>query len=117
MKSNDLGKFGESYAESFLKEKGYTILIKNYKTRLGEIDIIAKDKSFLVFVEVKLRNYKSLYAGVFSVNHKKIDKIIKSSLIFMMENEYDLQPRFDVIDITTGKGNYVCNIEHYENAF
>lgn len=114
MKSKDIGKIGEDIALEYLKEKGYIFLDKNFSGKYGEIDLIFKDIDFLVFVEVKLRkNTKFGYPRDF-VTISKQKKIIATSEEYMeLNNLYDFQPRFDIIEIVAEQKE----IEHLINAF
>lgn len=107
-----IGKAGEDTAVLFLSEKGYNIIKRNYAHRFGEIDIIAKNNEYLVFVEVKYRkNIKNGYPRE-AVNSKKQEKIRNTALAYISENNIsDIAMRFDVIEILGGQ------IEHIENAF
>lgn len=97
------GRIGEDTACAYLKEKGYEILKRNYYTRYGEIDIIAKDNDALVFVEVKQRSSKRYGTGAQAVTSKKMDKIRICARLYLQENElHDQEVRFDVIDILSG---------------
>lgn len=96
-----LGKSGEEAAAGFLKEKGYKILKKNYKTKLGEIDIIALDKDTLCFVEVKTRNSLRFGAPKEAVSGFKQGRICKAALSYLKENNnFDKKARFDVVSVT-----------------
>ena len=112
MKSYLKGKFFEDMAVSFLINKGYYIVERNYRIRTGEIDIIAKDGNTLVFVEVRFR--KNIRFGVpeETINYKKIKNIINTAhrYISMNKVEYD-DIRFDVIAIENEE------IRHILNAF
>ena len=113
-----LGDFGESKAVEFLVSKGYRIVKRNYSCRLGEIDIIARKDSFIVFAEVKLR--KSDYYGSAAefVTASKQSRIIKTARFWLASHYDDLQPRFDVIEVYAPDGeNGPVKINHIEDAF
>lgn len=115
----DLGKKGEAAVKNFLKQKGYQILKTNFRTRYGEIDIIAAEENTLVFIEVKTR--ASLNCGIpeESVNFRKQQRIRGLAM------EYLLQPgrkryrdlRFDVASVLTDKEGRVREIIILESAF
>ncbi len=112
-----LGKSGEETAVLFLKKTGYLILERNYRNRFGEIDVIAKDGDFLVFVEVKTR--KSFRCGkpFESVDYRKQRQISKVALDYISRNdEYDRPARFDVIAVTLQKNNQ-AKVDIIRNAF
>ena len=119
MNNKTIGTLGEIYAQDVLKSKGYTILNSNYHSRFGEIDIIAKKDSFLVFVEVKTRHENSIGTPAEAVNYQKQRKLIKTAFDYLYKNPLDLQPRFDIIEIITNKSKYfsVKEYTHIENAF
>ena len=99
------GLWGEIYAARFMRENGYEIITANYRCRLGEIDIIAKKDGFLVFTEVKTRSPGAIAPGREAVGSAKQERIIETASLFMQKNNYDLQPRFDVAEVTLGKKN------------
>ncbi len=95
-----LGKRGEEAAVDFLKENGYRILVRNYKTKLGEIDIIATDKDTYCFIEVKTRNSDSFGLPQEAVSFSKQRQISKAALQFLKEkNLFGQKARFDVISL------------------
>lgn len=111
------GKKGEAIAKEYLKSKDYLILEGNYRNKIGEIDLIALDKSnnILVFVEVKTRtSFKYGYAYE-AVNIKKQKKIINCSQVYIKQRKYmNYQPRYDIIEIYLTSN---AKINHIENAF
>ena len=95
------GKESESLAVKYLKKKGYKILEENFRTNLGEIDIIAKDKDTVVFVEVKARKTDLFGAPTLSVTHSKQKKISMVALSYLKKKKMmDTRARFDVVSIT-----------------
>ncbi len=111
-----LGIKGEDLAVRFLKKKGYRILSRNYRTPLGEIDIIAEDGETLVFVEVKTRSDDSYGLPFEAVNHRKREKLRKVALYYLKNVlKKDAASRFDVLSVrAAGSGN---EIEHIRDAF
>lgn len=107
-----LGFEKEKEAAAFIKKKGYKILETNYLSRFGEIDIIAKHKKDIVFIEVKYR--QSSFSGTpqEAVNHSKQQKIIKTSAVYIKEKKIKENVRFDIVAIS-GTGE----IEIIESAF
>jgi putative endonuclease len=100
-KNSDLGHQGERIALEVLKEQGYRILEKNFRTRLGEIDIIARHKDTICFVEVKTR--KSLTRGVpqESITPAKRHKLAQVALCYLKQKKlFSQKARFDVVAIT-----------------
>lgn len=94
-----LGEKGEELAKRFLQKKGYKLIEQNYKTPLGEIDIIAKDKDTLVFIEVKTRESIEFGYPFESVNYAKRQKIAKAAMSYLKRFKEVPQCRFDVISI------------------
>jgi putative endonuclease len=105
-----LGEKGEGLAVKFLKKMGYTIIKRNYKTPIGEIDIIAKDKDTIVFTEVKTRE-SSAYGQPFeAVNRFKKRKIANVAHLYLKRFK-ELPPcRFDVVSIYYEKGKPECEL-------
>lgn len=114
---NKLGKKGEMFVADYLVEKNFKIIYCNYHSRYGEIDIICENEKYIVFVEVKLRKKNSLIKGVEAVSKSKRIKIIKTALVYLMNNICEKQPRFDVAEITAGKKEDDLNLNYIENAF
>jgi putative endonuclease len=111
-----LGSKGEDLAIKFLKKQGYTILKRNYKTSLGEVDIIAREGDTLVFIEVKTRTDLSFGYPFESVNERKKHKLKNLALLYMKQQGKEVSVRFDVLSIFyTDKGRE--QIEHLRDAF
>lgn len=119
MKTAETGKKGEAAAAQYLRQKGYEIITANYRTRFGEIDIIAADQKYLVFAEVKTRANRSMTLPREAVDLKKQRKVILAAQAYLSQNQTNLQPRFDVIEVTTvgGEPFHVLSVNHIENAF
>ena len=95
-----LGKAGEAIACKYLKRLGYIIIAKNYSTKIGEIDIIAKDGDTLVFVEVKTRRSDAYGRPEEAINAKKKRKLSRLAQLYIKnKNLYDKKARFDVVAI------------------
>ena len=95
-----LGKSGEETIVKYLKKNGYLIIIKNYRCKLGEIDIIAKDGSDLVFIEVKTRSGLSYGSPAEAVNRRKQRQISRAAQYYLAEQQlFDSPARFDVISL------------------
>lgn len=106
------GTIGEIDAVQFLKNKKYQIIATNYRNRMGEIDIIAKDKNALVFVEVKSRATLLYGRPCEAVDFRKQQKIRKTAELYLVTTKnYYADVRFDVIEILGEE------INHIENAF
>jgi len=113
------GAAGEVIAARFLRDKGYDVWTCNQHSRFGEIDIIASDGAYIIFVEVKTRSEDALYAPREAVTRNKQRKIIKTAMLYIQMNKIDLQPRFDVIEIITeiGKPMNPVELDHIIGAF
>lgn len=110
------GKFGENLAVRFLKKQGYQIICRNYRTKFGEIDIIAKDADALVFVEVKSRRSSTFGHPKYSITHEKQKRISKTALCYLKENDQsNSRARFDVVTVTSIDKK--TNVEIIKNAF
>ncbi|MBQ3495038.1 MAG: YraN family protein [Clostridia bacterium] len=106
------GQKGEAIAYDFLRKNGYKIIKINYKNKIGEIDIICKDKDELVFVEVKTRTSYRFGLPREAVTEWKQNKIHNVALVYLMKNNLtDSKFRFDVIEICGEK------IEHLKRCF
>ncbi len=119
-KKDSTGKLGEDAATDFLMRKGYKIIIRNFCTRYGEIDIIAQSCDYIVFAEVKTRARRSMLLPREAVDAKKQSRIIKATKMYLTNHDIGcLQPRFDVIEVMTRGGAVfeVESINHIENAF
>lgn len=110
------GNFGEKVTQKYLVKKKYKILERNYSCKLGEIDIIAANKSNIIFVEVKTRGEHSFSLPSESVTKSKQKKIIKTASLYLMYNPCELQPRFDVAEVYISE-NKSYKINYIENAF
>lgn len=119
MRNPELGPWGETLAAEYLKKKRYQIIERNYRSRFGEIDLIAKTGGFLVFVEVKLRKDSQFAEAKEFVDFRKQQKLITTAMRYLQWHESDLQPRFDVIEIYAPEGQKTKNpiINHLEDAF
>ena len=113
------GAAGEVLAARFLREKGYRILAANVRSRFGEIDIIAADGGYIVFVEVKARGEDAIYAPREAVTLQKQRRITATAALWLQRHPTELQPRFDVIEVVTrrGKPMEVAEIDHLMGAY
>lgn len=118
-KSNLLGAWGEAKAAEYLKKKHYKIISTGYRSRFGEIDLIAANKTYLVFAEVKLRKSDAFAMGREFVDIRKQNRLRMTASMYLSENPTKLQPRFDVIEIYAPQGvqTAVPEINHLEGAF
>jgi len=112
----ELGRRGEALAHSALKKSGYNIIESNYRCRLGEIDVVAREGKSLVFVEIKTRRGKSLGYAKEAVHPRKQRQISKVALTYMKQNHCeDTKARFDVVAISLSPDG--PEVEIIKNAF
>ncbi len=112
----EFGKEGESIAVRHLLKNGYQILAQNYRTRYGEIDIIAKEGNTLVFVEVKARRSDSFGNPKYAITFRKKHKMSMAALDYLKNTKQShVKARFDVVVIRSGEEN--PDIEIIRNAF
>jgi len=109
------GKAGEDWAQLYLAARGYTVAEANYKTREGEIDIIARKDQNVVFVEVKTRKSNTRTMPREAVDAAKQAKIIKAALQYIAGQPEDLQYRFDVLEIFYDEATH--EVLHLRDAF
>ncbi|HHF7366207.1 TPA: YraN family protein [Legionella bozemanae] len=95
------GRIAEEKALAYLKRQGLELIKKNYNCRLGEIDLIMRDKDQLVFIEVRSRVSMQFGGGIASVTYAKRQKILKTAAYYLLEHQkYDqFALRFDVVSI------------------
>ncbi|MBN1893020.1 YraN family protein [bacterium] len=111
-----VGKRGEDAAADYLSARGYRILERNYRTRLGEIDIIAQKDHVLVFLEVKTQASDAFGPPETWVDIRKQKKIIQAASCYIRESHGSgMDCRFDVIAVRLGRSGPVCR--HIRNAF
>lgn len=110
-----LGPEGEDIAVRYLQEKGFTVIRRNYKTPIGEADIVALHKGMTVFVEVKTRSSERFGQPFEAVNPRKREKLKKIALYYQKHDDNKAAIRFDVMSIKRKDNCY--EIEHIEEAF
>lgn len=113
---NSTGVIGEQFIYELLKSKGYTINRRNFKTRYGEIDMIASDDKYIIFIEVKTRFAGSMNHPLEAVTKNKQKKIIFAAQEYLQKNSCPLQPRFDVAAVYT-VNKEVTGYDYITNAF
>ena len=118
MDTRSLGQFGEEQAARYLRRRFYSIVERNYRCRFGEIDLIARRGGILAFVEVKLRKDDAHGEAREFVTAQKQQRVLAAAQLWLSQNETELQPRFDVIEVYAPNGeNGPVKIRHIENAF
>ena len=115
--SKDLGNSGEDDACNYLKGLGFKIIERNFRSQQGEIDIIARDREFLVFIEVKNYSFRSYGSPLGAIGKNKRKAIIHAAQTYLYKNTIkDTNCRFDVVTIYH-KNNGDCAIDHIKDAF
>jgi len=111
------GKYAEDLALAYLTKQGLKLLSRNFTSRYGEIDLIMRDKEYLVFVEVRYRTHHQLVDGVTSVDTRKQQRLIRTAHYYLQVNKVnvDTSARFDIISITHKQDD--TDIEWLKNAF
>ena len=115
MTQQELGQFGETLAANHLKNKGYSILYRNYKFLKNEVDIIARYEDKIIVVEVKTRQTAEIGEPWMAVTKAKQKLIIQVANHFIQTNEIENDTRFDIISIV--HNSFRTKIEHIEDAF
>ena len=121
-----IGMRGEAWAQTYLKCKGYQILATNYVNplgrRLGEIDIVAQDKDFLVFIEVKTRitnpHSPEIIIPEENITRAKLHKIAKIAEFYLRDNKkLDTPHRFDALALVYSPRDKKVSVKHIKNVF
>ncbi len=117
-----LGRLGEDAAAAYLEGQGYAILVRNWRTRAGEIDIIARQGEWLVFVEVRSRRAAraggapALGRPADSVTPRKQMQLARLAQAYLAEMPWQGLARIDVIAIEFGPDDRAASLEHYRDA-
>ena len=113
MQNSLTGLLGEELAAQYLRTEKYIVLDNSYRSKYGEIDIIAKKKNLIVFVEVKTRKNDNFAKALENVDYRKQEKIKLTASLWMAENDNNFDYRFDVVEVYLDANI----INHIENAF
>lgn len=116
MNKRAIGDKGENFAKEYYKKLGFEIVHQNYSCRGGEIDIIAENGEYIIFVEVKTRSSDSLYTPSEAVDLKKQKRLTVAAMKYLSENESEKQPQFDIFEVYT-QNERIYKINRIENAF
>ena len=113
------GKSGEDRVAAFLRKNGWSVIKRNYQCRFGEIDIIAENNEYIIFVEVKTRKKNSLTSPAESVTYAKQQRIMLTAQDYLSKTICEKQPRFDVAAVTVEetKDGKRFHLDYIENAF
>lgn len=107
---------GEELTAYYLKRSGYEILRRNFRIKGGEIDIIASKDGIIAFVEVKTRDISAFEHGAQAVNVRKRSLIIRAAQEYSYRYPHEMQPRFDVAEVTVREGRAV-GFKYFDNSF
>ena len=118
-RNNLSGAWGEALAAEYMRKKHYQLVAAGFRSRFGEIDLIVKNRKYLVFVEVKTRKNSDFAGAREYVDRNKQDRLRVTASIYLSQNPTKLQPRFDVIEIYAPEGEQTKKpeINHLEDAF
>ncbi len=114
------GAEGEKRVANFLRKKGFAIINRNFRSKYGEIDIIAENSEYILFVEVKTRKENSLVSGVEAVDAFKQRRIILTANDYIAKTLNEKQPRFDIAEVTVFEktdGSLGYKLTYIENAW
>ncbi len=111
----DLGRQGEDLAAAYLKEKGFRIRERNWRSGRNEVDIIAEKGDLMIFVEVKTRRPGSMMPPASAVDRAKQANIIRAADVYIRRYDLDVNARFDIISIETNGSE--TRLEHIDEAF
>ena len=114
-----LGRWGEALVADDLKKKGWKIVDTGFRCRMGEIDLIVQNRTYLVFVEVKLRKNDRFGPAAAFVDYNKQRKLRAAAEYYLLCHPTSLQPRFDVAEVYAPQGTDTeyPTISYIENAF
>ncbi len=111
------GMQGEAMVARYLRENGYKLAAHGYRSRFGEIDLIAWDDDVLCFVEVKTRTNVDMALPREYVTPQKQNKLRKTAMMYLAEKRLDCLARFDVAEVYAEHGFDNARIEYIKNAF
>lgn len=114
-KHNNLGRSGEQLAAEYLKNKGYTVLDRNWRSGHKELDLVVRNDTTLVVVEVKTRSGTCFGRPEDAVDARKIYRTVLAADAYVRFKCLDMDVRFDIVTVIYSKGD--VSVEHIENAF
>ncbi|MEK7194823.1 MAG: YraN family protein [Patescibacteria group bacterium] len=119
MSTSELGRLAENLAEEFLKKRGFSILDRNFRKPWGEIDIVAKDKDVIAFIEVKA-NREDLpgFEPELRAGNTKLHKVVRTAKTYLSSKHIGLETewRVDVITVVFNKTRRTAKIKHFPNV-
>lgn len=111
----EIGKTGEDFAEKYFSKLGYAVT-RNFRSRQGELDLVAENDKYILFVEVKTRKANSKISPKEAVDFNKQRKIIAAAKYYLLNHKSEKQPRFDVFEVFQNEGR-IYKFNHIESAF
>ena len=111
-----LGRWGEALVADDLRKRGCTILASGYRSRFGEIDLIAADQNYLCFVEVKLRKSAAFGGAGEFVDRRKQERLRTAAALYLSTHDIDAPARFDVAEVYCSE-NGAPNVVYLKDAF
>ena len=99
-----LGRWGESLAAAWLRERGWRVVAAGWRCRFGEIDLVAESDKYIIFTEVKLRKNAAFAPARAFVDRGKQERLRTAAQLYLQEHPTDLQPRFDVAEVYAPEG-------------
>ena len=112
--NRNTGRIGEAMAEDFLTDKGYEVVLKNFSTRLGEIDLVMRDKDILVFVEVKTKKGLLFGSPEEMFTRGKYERVKRMATVYLKGEEVPC--RIDMVAVVLDDQNQPVSVKHYKNA-
>ena len=110
-----VGHLGERLAGEYLRKKGYKILVQNYRTRYAEIDLVARHKDILVFVEVRTKVGEQFGTPEETLNFRKLQKVKQNAIAYAAYIKWNKLYRIDAVCVVLGENYQVLRLNHYEN--
>ena len=120
MNIGEVGVQGEKMVAAFLRGRGFNVIKRNFQCRYGEIDIIAENNEYILFVEVKTRKENALVSGISAVDSHKQSRLTLAAQDYIGKTFCEKQPRFDVAEVTDFEkegGALGYKLKYLENAF
>ena len=120
MNIGQVGIQGEKRVAAFLRKRGFNVIKRNFQCRYGEIDIIAENNEYILFVEVKTRKQNALISGMDAVDSHKQSRITLAAQDYITKTRCEKQPRFDVAEVTVFEkedSTVGYSLKYLENAF
>ncbi len=118
--AKEIGRLGEDMTARYLEGQGFYIARRNYTTRYGEIDIVAENREYIVFVEVKTRDEGYIVSPQAAVTKEKQRKIVLTALDYLRLRRVEMNYRFDIAEVTykiDENGEFKASLNYIKNAF